>query len=151
MNAFGRAVAAAAVPALVSAVITRVLMRVVTLLVNGEPHFSAAGSIGIAAFYTLAMLPGCLALAFSRSWWPWLLVAAGGLFLLVEAVAIGLDETSAAHGMTPLRWMGLVGVLVVMLAVYTAQALVSARWARHGVASVARRSSPDPGLAAPAP
>jgi hypothetical protein len=41
--------------------------------------------------------------------------------LIFEAVAIGLDETSAAHDMTAGRWLLLVVVLTAMAATFAAQ------------------------------
>jgi hypothetical protein len=124
-------VAAAAVPGLVSAIITRLLMRAVTLIVNGVPDFTLTGSAGIAIIYMLFLLPGCLALALSRARWPWILFGAGAGVLLFEAIAIGRQETVDAHDMTATRWFALLTVLILMAAVYCAQCVIAARWARH--------------------
>ena len=124
-------VAAALVPGLVSAIITRLLMRAVTLIVNGVPDFTLAGSAGIAIIYVLFLLPGCLALAFTRARWPWILFGAGAAVLVFEAIAIGTAETADAHDMTATRWFALVTVLILMAAVYCAQCVVAARWARR--------------------
>lgn len=123
--------AAAVVPGLVSAIITRLLMRFVALTVNAVPHFSLAGSAGIAIVYVVLLLPGCLALAYSRARWPWILFAAGAAVLMFEAVAIGLQETAATNNMTAGRWIGLLILLILMAAVYSAQIVVAARWARR--------------------
>jgi hypothetical protein len=61
----------------------------------------------------------------------------GCAFLIFEAVAIGLDETSTAHDMTAGRWLLLVVVLAAMAATYAAQFLVAARWARRITATAA--------------
>jgi hypothetical protein len=66
-------IAAATVAGLLSAVITRLLMRTVAHLVNGIPQFSLAGSAFIALVYIVCLLPGCLALAYPRARWPWIL------------------------------------------------------------------------------
>ena len=132
MGAATRGLAAAAVPGAVSAVVTRVLMRAVTLLTNGEPEFSPGGLLFIAAFYVLVLLPGCVALAYSRGRWPWVLLGAGVVVLVFEAVNIGVQETTDTAAMTGGRWVGLSLVLLAMLATYAAQVLVAARWARHG-------------------
>jgi len=124
-------VAAAVVPGLVSAIITRLLMRAVTLIVNGVPDFSLTGSAGIAIIYILSLLPGCLALAFTRARWPWILFGAGAGVLVFEAIAIGLQETAGAHDMTATRWFALVTVLILMAAIYCAQFVAAARWARR--------------------
>lgn len=133
MEAVGRGLAAAAFPALLSAAVTRVLMRIVALTVGTDTHFAPFALLGIFAIYTLLLLPGCLALALSRSRWPWLLFAAGWAVLLFEGVAIGLDETSSAQDLSPMRWVGLSLLLLVMAAVYAGQGILAARWARHGV------------------
>ncbi len=125
MEAVGRGLAAAVVPALLSAAITRVLMRLVALLVGNEPHFDPFALLGIFVVYALLLVPGCLALALSRSRWPWLLFGAGWVVLLFEGVAIGLDETSSAQGLSPMRWVGLSLVLLVMAAVYAGQGILA--------------------------
>ena len=132
MEAIGRGLAAAAVPALLSAAITRVLMRLVALIVNTETHFDPLALFGIFVIYTLLLMPGCLALALNGSRWPWLLFGAGWAVLLLEGVAIGLDETSAAQEMSPLHWLGLSLLLLVMAAAYAGQGILSAHWARRG-------------------
>jgi hypothetical protein len=133
MEAVGRGLAAAVVPALLSAAITRVLMRLVALLVGNEPHFDPFALLGIFVVYAVLLAPGCLALALSGSRWPWLLFGAGWVVLLFEGVAIGLDETSSAQDLSPMRWVGLSLVLLVMAAVYAGQGILAANWARHGV------------------
>ena len=130
MAPWSRAVVAAAAPGFASAVVTRILMRGVAILTNSETEFHAGAVLLIGLIYTVALLPGCLALAYSRARWPWLLLAAGTAFLALEAVAIGIDETSDATGMTAGQWVGLALVLSAMLATYMAQVFISARWAR---------------------
>jgi hypothetical protein len=130
-------VAAATVAGLLSAVITRLLMRAVAHVVNGIPQFSLGGSAFIALVYIVCLLPGCLALACTRARWPWLLFLGGSAFLIFEAVAIGLGETSAAHDMTAGRWLLLVVVLTAMAATYATQFVVAARWARRNPATAA--------------
>ena len=67
MEAVGRGLAAAVIPALLSAAITRVLMRLVALLVGNEPHFDPFALLGIFVVYAVLLVPGCLALALSGS------------------------------------------------------------------------------------
>ena len=133
-------ITAATVPGFISAIITRSLMRAVSIAVGTEHHFTLVGSIGIAVIYVVFLLPGCIALAWSRSWWPWLLFAAGAGGLLFEALAIGLDETSAAGEMTAVRWGMLALVLAAMLVTYVVHFTVTACWARHGTVPDLRRS-----------
>ena len=131
MAPWSTALLAAAVPGFVSAIVTRVLMRAVAILTNSETEFHAGAMLLIALSYTVALLPGCLALAYSRGRWPWLLLGAGTALLGMQAVAIGLDETSDAAGMTPVQQIGLAPVLIAMLATYAAQVVIAARWARR--------------------
>jgi hypothetical protein len=51
--------------------------------------------------------------------------------LVFEAIVIGLQETADAHDLTAARWFALVTVLILMAAVYCAQFVVAARWARR--------------------
>ena len=120
---------AAVVPGALSAAITRALMSGIAWATNQEPSFDLAGSLLIVAIYVLFLLPGCVALAFVRSWWSWALFAAGCGVILFEAVVIGLAETSAAHTMTPMQWAILVLALLCMAAVYAAQFLLASRLA----------------------
>jgi hypothetical protein len=129
VQAVGRGVVAAVVTGLTSAVLTRVLMRAVEVLANGTPRFSLGGSMLIAFFYILCLLPGCVALAIAARWWSWALLAAGTVLLAFEAVMIGVQEAGDVTAMTTGRWVGLVTALLAMLLVYAAQVVVAARWA----------------------
>jgi len=123
--------AAAAAAGILSAVVTRALMHLIALLVSEPTHFSVGGSAGIALIYTVALSPGCIALAFSHRRWPWVVIGAGAALLLFEAAAIGVEETSAATDMTPARVTGLVIVLLAMAAAYGLQVRFAARWSRR--------------------
>jgi hypothetical protein len=68
------------------------------------------------------------------------LFAAGAGVLIFEAVSIGLDETSSADAMTPVRWALLAVVLGAMIATYVVHLTVAARWARQGTIPRLRRS-----------
>lgn len=131
MDAVARGFAAAAVPGLVSAGITRVLMRAVALVTNTGTEFTPRGLVIIAAIYIGALLPGCVALAANRGRWPWVLFGGGVAFLGYAAIVIGVQETEAAHDLTPTRWVMLVLLLLAMLLIYAAQAVVAAKWARR--------------------
>ena len=128
----GTGFVAAAVTGVGSAVVTRALMRAVAVLTNDDLEFSLGALVLIAAFYTLALLPGCLSLALSPARWPWLVFAAGVGVLMFQAVAIGLQETDDARGVTGSQQILLALVLLAMLATYTAQAVIAARWSRRG-------------------
>lgn len=129
----GRGIAAAVVTGVLSAVVTRALMAAVEVLTDGAPRFDLLGSFMIVAAYVVLLLPGCIALAMSRARWPWAIFAAGCGVLFVQAIAIGLQETPNTAGMTALRWVGLIVVLLAMAATYAAQFALAARWSRHGL------------------
>ena len=109
-------------------------MRVVAVLANTEPSFDPVASMSIGVVYVALLLPGCLALAYSRARWPWLLFGGGVAVLLFEAVGIGLQETSSAHDLTTGRWIALIFVLLVMFLTYVVQVVAAARWARRSSA-----------------
>ena len=82
-------------------------------------------------------VPGCLALALTRAWWAWLLLASGVAVLALEAVVIGLQETANAHDLTAARWIALSVVLVLMLVTYVGQVLAAVGLARGSTISAA--------------
>lgn len=123
---------AAVVGGLLSAAVTRVLMAVVAVLTGDGPEPTVVGTVGIAVFYVLVLLPGAVALAWSATRWSWALYLAGVLLLAFEAVAIGLQETADSRDLTIGAWVLLVGVLTAMAAVYVGQVVWVARAARRG-------------------
>jgi hypothetical protein len=131
---------AAATAGVASAVVTRALMHAVAVLVREPTSFSVTGSAGIALIYTIALLPGCIALASTRRRWPWAIVGAGGALLLFEAVNIGIQETNAAHDMTPVCTVTLGVVLLAMVAAYALQIHAATRWSRRRPLASARWS-----------
>jgi hypothetical protein len=143
LRAVRRGAVAAALAGVASAAVTRVLMRAVALLTSEPTNFSVGGSAGIALIYTVALLPGCIALAFSSRWWPWLVLAAGAALLLFEAVAIGVEETAAATDMTAPRSVGLGIVLLGMAATYALQIRTAAHLSRRGLGAT-RDVDPGP-------
>jgi hypothetical protein len=130
-------VAAATVAGLLSAVITRLLMRAVAHVVNGIPQFSLGGSAFIALVYICACSPAALLSPALAHAGRGSLFSGGSAFLIFEAVAIGLDETAAAHDMTAGRWLLLVVLLAAMAATYAVQFVVAAQWARRNPATAA--------------
>lgn len=124
-------VVAAAVPGILAGVVTRLLMRLIAHTVNDQPGFSWTGSVGIVLIYVATLLPGCVALACSRGRWPWLLFSASVVLLTFEAIAIGVQETAAAHDMGVGRWILLLLLLTAMTATYAAQFIAAARLARR--------------------
>ena len=133
-QAVSRGDRAAVLWGLISAALTRVLMRAVTLISEGSPQFTWAGTMVIAVVYVAALLPGAVALAYSAGRWPWILFGGGIAFLAYRAVLTGLEETAHAGGLTAWRWAGLTTLLTAMVCVYAAQVVVVHRavrgWAR---------------------
>jgi hypothetical protein len=157
----GRAVlagcAAAAIAGVMSAAVTRALMRAVALLIREPSSFSLGGSAGIALIYTVALLPGCIALAFSPRRWPWIVLGAGAALLIFEAGAIGVQESTAARDVTGVRIVGLGLALLGMAVVYVLQIRTAARLSRRGLGRhtgsahgriLRRRHEPEAGVTA---
>jgi hypothetical protein len=106
-------------------------MRGVALATNDVPSFSVSGTVGIAVIYTLALLPGAVALAASGRRWPWVVYGGGIAFLMFSAVNIGSASVADNHDMTAARWLVTALLISAMAAVYA----LHFRW----VARLARR------------
>jgi hypothetical protein len=118
---------AAALGGLVNAALTRVLMRVVRLLTDQQPEFTVGGTVGIAVFYVVLLLPGAVLLAYGARRAGWVLYAAGVGLLVFVAVGIGLQETEQVPGLSVGRWVLLLLTLAAMVFLYAAQVVVVAR------------------------
>ena len=129
-QAVSRGARAAVLWGLISAALTRVLIRAVTLISEGSPQFTWAGTMVIAVVYVAALLPGAVALAYSAGRWPWILFGGGIAFLAYRAVLTGREETAHAEGLTTWRWAGLTALLTAMVCVYAAQVALVHRAAR---------------------
>jgi hypothetical protein len=123
---------AATLAGVASAVVTRALMRAVAVLVREPTTFSLGGSAGIALIYTVALLPGCIALALSPRRWPWLLLGGGAALLIFEAAAIGTEEVSGAGDLGSVRIVAIGAVLLAMTVTYGWQIRAAARFSRRG-------------------
>ena len=134
---------AAALAGVASAAVTRALMTAVALLIHEPTHSSVGGSAGIALIYTVALLPGCIALSFSPRWWPWIIFGAGCALLIFSAVSIGVQETAAASDMTTARLAGLGIVLLAMAGAYTLQIRAAAYLSRNGLGRLAGSGHPS--------
>ncbi|WP_127131334.1 hypothetical protein [Georgenia sp. SYP-B2076] len=77
---------------IVAGLLARLLMRAVTVLAGGEPGFSLAGTLAILLVFAGAMLPGAVATAFGRRRSGLVLLGLGAAVLMLESVAIGLQE-----------------------------------------------------------
>ena len=138
-----RGLAAALLVAVTTFAVTRPLMRAVSLTDNGEQQFSWTGSAGILIGYVVCLTPGTVLRSVTSRWWGTLVFAVGVGLLLYTAVAIGTDELSYAHAMTPWRWLLLAGLLAAMAAAYLV--------AVYGCWRVAGRIRAGGTVAAPAP
>jgi hypothetical protein len=91
-------------PGPVAWVVTRVLMRVVEVATNGTPEFGWGGLGMISVFYILCLLPGCVALALTRSVRlrriSYGVFGVGTLLLTYSAVNIGVQETNDGAAMS---------------------------------------------------
>src|SRR3954451_16363058 len=77
VRALARGVAAALLGGLLGAVLTRALMRAVMVVADGTPSFTWSGLAFIALFYVVFLVPGAVALAWSRARWPLVVFGVG--------------------------------------------------------------------------
>ena len=132
VRAVARGLGAAVVGGVVGAVLTRGLMRLIVLVADGDPSFSWTGLAFIAVFYGMFLLPGAIALAWSRARWPLFLFGAGALAIPVQATGIATTDLEAVGPLGTGHWALLAPLFVAMAAVYALQALIVLRLARSG-------------------
>jgi peptidoglycan/LPS O-acetylase OafA/YrhL len=107
-------------------------MRLIVVVADGDPSFTWTGLAFIALFYVVFLLPGALALAWSRARWPVVLFGVGALAIPIQATGIATTDLAAVGPISGGQWALLVPLLVAMAAVYALQALVVFRVARSG-------------------
>jgi hypothetical protein len=132
VRALTRGTAAAVAGGLVGAALTRGLMRAIILVADGDPQFTWTGLAFIALFYVVFLLPGAVALAWTRARWPLFLFGAGAVAIPVQAIGIATTDLEAVGPFSAGQWAALVALFVVMAAVYALQAAIVYRVARSG-------------------
>jgi hypothetical protein len=88
-----RGVVAALLGGLFGAVLTRALM--VSVVADGTPAFTWSGLAFIALFYIVFLMPGAVALAWSRARWPLFIFGAGAVAIPVQAAGIAQTDLEA--------------------------------------------------------
>jgi hypothetical protein len=131
-GALRRGVAAALLAGLFGAVLTRALMRAVMVVADGTPSFTWSGLAFIALFYVVFLVPGAVALAWSRARWPLVVFGVGAVAIPVQAAGIAQTDLEAVGPFDAGQWVALSALFVAMAAVYTVQAAVVYRLARSG-------------------
>ena len=139
VRAVARGVAAAVLGAVVGTALTRALMRVIILVAGGNPAFTWTGTAFIATFYAIFLMPGAVALAWSRARWPLFLFGAGAVAIPVQATGIATTDLADVGPFSAGQWAVLAMLFLCMAAVYAVQALVVHRVARGGTT---RRTRP---------
>jgi hypothetical protein len=130
VRALARGAAAAVAGGLVGAALTRGLMRAIMLVADGDPRFTWSGLAFIALFYVVFLLPGAVALAWTRARWPVFLFGAGAVAIPVQATGIATTDLEAVGPFSSGQWAVLVVLFVAMAAVYVLQAAIAYRIAR---------------------
>jgi hypothetical protein len=134
--------AAALLWGVVAALVFRLLMRAVAEVTSTATAFSPGGTAFIAVFFVVLALPGAVALAFSRSRWPWLVLGTGLGLLVVQAVGIGASDLGRTHHLTTGEWILLAAIFVAMAGVVGAEAVLIGRTARRWAVDTAPAPSP---------
>jgi hypothetical protein len=130
VRAGARGLGAAALGGLIGAALTRALMRVVIIVAGGTPAFTWTGTMFIAFFYVVFLLPGAIALAWSRARWPLFVWGAGALAIPVQAAGIATTDLEAVGPFSAGQWAVLVVLFLCMAATYAVQATIVRRVAR---------------------
>jgi hypothetical protein len=132
VRASTRGVLAAVVGGVVGAVLTRALMRVIMVVAGGQPAFTWTGTAFIALFYVVFLLPGAIALAWSRAGWPLFLFGVGAIAIPVQAAGIATTDLADVGPFSPGQWAILVALFLAMAGGYFLQAAIVYRVARSG-------------------
>jgi hypothetical protein len=130
VRAGARGAAAALAGGLIGAALTRALMRAVMVVAEGPTTFTWTGTAFIALFYVVFLLPGAVALAWSRARWPLFLFGAGAVAIPLQAAGIATTDLEAVGPFTTGQWALLIVLFVAMAAVYALQAVIVHRVAR---------------------
>jgi hypothetical protein len=132
VRALAQGIAAAVVGGLVGAVLTRGLMRLIMVAAGGDTTFTWTGTAFIAIFYVVFLLPGAVALAWSRARWPLFLFGAGAVAIPVQATGIATTDLADVGPFSAGQWAVLVMLFAGLAAAYVLQAVTVFRVARSG-------------------
>ena len=127
---------------LAAALVCRLLMRAIAEVTSTAPAFSPGGTAFNAIFFIVLALPGAIAVPYSRSRWPWLVLGTGLGLLAVQAVGIGAGDLGGTHHLTTGDWVLLTAIFVAMAGVIAAEAPLIGRTARRWASD----TPPAPGL-----
>jgi hypothetical protein len=130
IGAIARGAVAAVLGALVGTALTRALMRIVIIVAGGTPAFTWTGTMFIALFYVVFLLPGAITLAWSRARWPLFVWGAGAVAIPVQAAGIATTDLEAVGPFSAGQWAVLAVLFLCMAATYAVQAAVVHRVAR---------------------
>lgn len=146
----GFGVLASMVAGVASAVVARVLMRLATEVVDGEPSFSVAGTLGIVMIYVVALTPGAVASVATRRWPRWVALGAGAAFLALASVNIAVQEDLDAVTDSTSRIVLMVVVALGFVAGLVGHVWLLARlgdrWRRPRGAAASNTSPAEPAL-----
>src|SRR3954453_22712492 len=132
VRALARGAAAAVIGGLAGAALTGGLMRAVIPVADGNPQFTWTGTAFIAIFYVVFLLPGAVALAWSRARWPLFLFGAGAVAIPVQATGIATTDLADVGPFSAGQWAVLVMLFAGLAAAYVLQAVTVFRVARSG-------------------
>ena len=127
-----RGVVAAVVAGVIGTALTRGLMRAIILVAGGEPQFTWSGTVFIALFYVVFLMPGAVALAWSPARWPLFVFGAGAVAIPIQATGIAQTDLEAVGPLSTGQWTVLVVLFAGMAAAYAVQAVIAYRVARSG-------------------
>jgi hypothetical protein len=130
VRAVARGLGAAVIGGLIGAALTRALMRVVIIVAGGTPAFTWTGTMFIALFYVVFLLPGAIALAWSGARWPLFVWGAGAVAIPVQAAGIATTDLAAVGPFSAGQWAALSVLFLCIAAVYAVQAAIVHRVAR---------------------
>jgi hypothetical protein len=105
-------------------------MRVIMVVAGGTTTFTWGGLAFIGLFYVVFLLPGAIALAWSRGRWPLFVFGAGALAIPVQASGIATTDLAAVGPLSAGQWVALSVMFLGMAAVYVLQAAIAYRIAR---------------------
>lgn len=108
--------------------VCRLLMRAIAGFSKATPAFSWSGTLSIVLFFVLAMLPGALTAAFTRSRWRWLVLAVPTGLLALGGVGIASTVVDDAPASLPMvNWIGVWTATALIMLIVGAQGVLVLR------------------------